>query len=79
MVCSAFHSIKAVALEPVCYPGTLQPLAQLLTKGSWYRHLAEPTSKPVHRAPTRLTTALMEWNVLTLGMWQALCLSQCFC
>jgi len=36
---------------------------------------------PIHRAPTWLTTALMEWNalhtILALGVCQELCRSQC--
>jgi len=39
--------------------------------------------KPVRRAPTWLTTALVEWNelhtILALGAWQTLCPSQCPC
>ena len=39
--------------------------------------------KPVRRAPTWLTTALVEWiallTILAPGVWQTLCRSQCPC
>jgi len=39
--------------------------------------------KPIRRAPTWLTTALVEWNalhtILAPGVWQTLCQSQCPC
>ena len=47
MVCSAFHSIKAVVSQVGALRMGLQaqvpqqPLAQLLTKGGWHRLLAK--------------------------------------
>jgi len=63
---------KACSLTPPKKAQLRAPLSPLQT-----------ACKPVRRAPTSLTTALVAWNalltILAPGVWQTLCQSQCPC
>ena len=75
----ANHPWSVTEPEAVGVPGW-----QTGTKALCLYSQSPQACKPIRRAPTRLTTALVEWNalltILAPGVWQTLlCQSQCPC